>query len=138
MSDLTVVATQVRPLIPSLVVKGEAGAAMSLGDVVILNASEVWVKGDSDSAALSKGLIGVIVAGGLGTDDGTVASGEEISVLVHGRVAGFSGLNGGTGYFLSANAGKIADSAGTVSRFLGNAETTEVLFLDPVGEATSA
>lgn len=137
MADVTVTATKVRPLVPSLVTKGVAGAALTLGEAVILNSSEVWVASDADALATAKGLVGIVVASGKAKSDGSVASGDEVSVLLHGRVAGFSGLVGGVDYYLSGTTGRLADTAGTVKRFMGHAEDVDVLYIDPVGEASS-
>lgn len=138
MADLTVTAKNVKPLIPSQVVKGTTGGTMTVGDLVVDNGSEVWVKADADAAATAVGLVGIVVAGGARRSDGSILSGEKIDVVVFGRVTGFTGVNGGQNYYVSANAGKVAETAGTVTRFVANGEDTTTLFILGVGVATSA
>ncbi len=128
----------VKPLIPSTAVSGIAGGSFTVGDAVVFNSSEVWVKADASAASTAKGLVGICVSCGTRRSDGSVVSGDKVDVVVHGRVAGWSGLNGGTDYYLSDTAGKIADAAGTVTRFIGQANSTTVLFVNAVGPATSA
>lgn len=138
MSDVTKTATKIRPLIPSQNVKGLAAEALTLGDVVYRNTDSKWALADASAAATSKGEIGILVAGGQHKPTGAVAAGEMCDVVVNGRVAGFTALEETTDYYLSNTAGALADGAGTVTRFMGHAESAEVFFVEPAGQPTSA
>lgn len=143
MADITVTAANVRPLAPCNIADGNpAGEQLTVGQAVVLNSSEQWVVADASSADTSKGNVGIVVAGNKihqrPTTPTVIASGEEVSVLTWGRIAGFTGLSGEKDYYLSDTAGKLADAAGTVTRFMGHAEDTNILFIEPAGPATSA
>ncbi|MEM4406020.1 MAG: hypothetical protein QXS68_03150 [Candidatus Methanomethylicaceae archaeon] len=138
MADVVVTAKSVRPLLPSQTIIGIAGEAMNHGQVVVPNASNRWVLADASAAATTVGLIGIVVAGG--DEDGAVGSGDTITVLVFGRVCGFTGLNPTKLYYLSNTSGAISDTAGTVTRALGYADPEgngEVFFFMPAVAASS-
>jgi phage tail sheath gpL-like len=136
MTDATVSAVNARPLLPSQTMRKVAGEALSLMDVVYLDASEEWKKTDGSAAISSKGIVGVVVAGN--QEETTIADGEMATVVVFGRVAGFTDLTPQAPYYVSDTAGKAGDVAGTVTRFLGWAESATVLFLEPFTEPSSA
>ncbi len=141
MANLTPVVANMRPLEPSIVLKGQAAAGVTaiVGQIVYKNADGEWAVADASAAATSKGLIGVVVATARALSTGTCLANEELSVLVYGRVTGWSdALDETVDYYLSNDAGQIADAAGTVSRFLGHPESSTVFFFDPIGIPTSA
>ncbi len=134
MANIAVSATKVRPLVPSWVATGVAGEALQHGQVVRRNSNGAWIKAQADNATNASGLLGIVVAGG--DSSGNVASGKVISVLLWGRISGFSSLSPTAKYYLSDTAGAISDTAGTVSRILGYADAdsvaaSEALFFAP-------
>jgi hypothetical protein len=137
MSDLTLTVKDIRPLIPSQVVDGLAGGSFTVGDAVALGASS-WVKADADAAPTASGLIGICVACGTRRTDGAVVANDKVSVVVFGRVSGWLNAVAGQAYYVSANAGKVASTAGTVTRFIANGESTNVIFINGVGLGLSA
>ena len=138
MTAVSFTVTKIVPLEPSAVIAGIAGEAMTPGVVCQKNTSEVWVKADASTQEGCTGLLGLVIAGGKRHSAGTIASGEKISLVVFGRVAGFASLSEAVDYYLSDTAGVIADAKGTCFRFLGHAEGEEVFFFNPVGVPTSA
>lgn len=140
MSDITLVATQVRPLLGAITRMFDAGEAMTVGDVVRVSTSGTVVKGDASTAPGAKGQLGIVVAGANAHSSGTIASGERVTVVVFGPV--FLGstvtLDETKTHYLSDTAGKIADAAGTVTRAIGNAESNTVFFFNPSDTAASS
>lgn len=137
MADVTKTIANIRPLIPADVVNGLAGGAGYVGEVFRLNSSEVWVQAQASTPTGANGLLGLCVADTTRRTDGAVAFGDRISLVLIGEVTGFTGLNGGTKYYLSDTAGAIADAAGTDKRFIGLAKDATTLWFNPVGEAAS-
>lgn len=138
MANATVTATKVRPLLPSHTVKGTAGEAMTVGNVVHKVSDGQWEIAQADSWANARALIGIAVAGIKGDDAGAIVANETIDVLVWGRCAGFSDLDEEKGYWLSATAGKLADTIpGNNKRLLGYPDTDEVFFFHPESNPTS-
>lgn len=132
MADLTIASvTRVRPLLPSMVVRGEAGESLSLGDIVHRNSSGKFVKANASSSANANGQLGMVVGSGEVKQDGSVASGATVDVLVKGRVAAYESQTPATLLYLSDTAGKLADAAGTTSRKVGTVETADVVWIDP-------
>ena len=128
MADLTLSAANIRPLIGSVVKEGVAGGAVTIGDEVYLDANAEWQRTDSDAAGTATGL-GIVVATASG--ETTVAADAGIEVCTFGPVAGFSGLTPGAFGFTSANAGKIAETAGTVTWRLGYCFDVTVFYVAP-------
>jgi hypothetical protein len=127
MADVTVTKTSVRPLENANInSRHTAGEALTLGDAVYLKSDGKWWQTDASVAGTASDvLIGVVVAGSSSpdtTNDGDVAAGELIDVVVWGGVEGFSSLTPGAILYLSDNAGLIADAVGTVTRRIGYAD----------------
>jgi hypothetical protein len=145
MSDITVSKTQLRVLEPAQVTQGVAGSAMSVGDVVKPATDEQWDKAIADTGAHAQGLLGLVVAGGKmvmeGGVAGDIAAGDKMTVLLIGRVKladAAATLSESSDYYLSGStAGVIVNAAPTVRRFLGTAESEQVLFFNPVGNPAS-
>lgn len=131
--------TDVRPLVPSNVVKALTAEALNLGEVVYRNSSGYWAKADASTLVTSRGQIGIVVAGGQASSDGTVASGDMAAVVVHGRVylGGGLTLDETKSYYVSNTAGSLSDTVGTHSRIVGNAEDQQVFYVDPEVKVTS-
>jgi hypothetical protein len=136
MADVTVTPKNVKPLNGN----GSGGqvpgcwpytlsAAANVGDAVYVSGNDTVAPTDADSAGTAAG-IGYIVA--IGTEGNLVgASGDRVSVLKIGRMAGFSGATAGALAYASGTTGKTADAAGTTSRVLGRFESATVLYVNP-------
>jgi len=140
MANPTVTVKNVKPLLPSTVLPGKAGAAITaaVGKVVRRDSDGDWVLAQADSLANATGEIGIVVATGRIEQDGDALEGEALSVLIQGRIAGLTVLDETKNYYLSDNtAGLIEDVAPTFLRFVGNAENSETFYFNPVGAPAS-
>lgn len=137
MSDWTVTATAVRPLLGSVTRPITTAEAMSLGQVGYINGSGTLNIADGSAASTAAGQLAIVVAGAAGNTSGSVASGEVATVLLMGPVAGFTSLDETKQYFLSDTSGKGADAAGTVTRALGWPLSSTVFNFVPGDNRTS-
>lgn len=110
MADITVTAADVRRVFPD---RDEcydhiAGATITAGQLVYLNSSGKLDLADGSATGTAQ-LVGIALNG--------AASGEVVSVLYRGWVAGFtvSGSAYEARLYLSDTAGAFADGAGTVA-----------------------
>lgn len=114
---------------------GTAFESMNVGSLVILDpTAATWKKANAGSAAGVKGVIGIVISGAQGTHhiDGTLAVGEQISVLTMGYVELATTLTIGKQLYASATAGLMTDVAPAQFRALGAPITSTVLFFNPV------
>lgn len=119
MSDITLTAANIRPLVShgAIVVPGQAGGTITVGDLVYPAADGDWERADGNVSATVAGAQGVAVASYDG--ETTINSGDPVSVVVAGPVSGFISLTAGANYYLSDNVGKIADAVGAYDRIVG-------------------
>jgi hypothetical protein len=89
-----------------------AGADLDAGDLVTINGVGAIIKADADDAGANT-FRGVALQ--------TVKSGMPVAVLYQGHVYGFSiaALNVNVPLYVSNNAGKLSDTAGTKSMIAG-------------------
>lgn len=127
MADLTVTAGDVRALPGAQIVRMQAGGTVNVGALV-------YVVSDGDVEHTAGGAIGtvlpalgIVVAALDGDTSG--ASGEWVDVVTGGRVTGFSGMTPGDIAYVSNNAGKVADAAGTKSLIVGLVLSATVLLV---------
>jgi hypothetical protein len=140
MANATVSVGDIKPLIPSEVVGGVAAAnvTVAVGKVFRRDSNGKWVLAQANTSAGATGELGLCVATGRAETDGDALAEEALTLVLQGRVAGFTDLDETLNYYLSDNtAGVIEDAAPAVSRFLGSAENANVLYFNPVGAATS-
>lgn len=127
MADITVTAKNVSPLPDALRRDGIAAGSGNVGDSVYMTASGlVQSDGSASGTAVSKGI--VVAAGSSGSL--TFASGDTLTVVTRGPVAGFSGATQGGTAYVSDNAGKVADAAGTNSATVGYFWSATVLMVE--------
>lgn len=134
MANVTVTATQVRPLKGALTRTLTAGEAMALGKGIQVAAdgdAELW---NATSAAGVQGVIGIVVAGNQAAADGDVAAGEAITVVISGPVylGPDAALDETKLYFAAATDGVITDVAPANFRAVGYPINTTTLFFAPV------
>lgn len=135
MSDITSTPADAAPLLGAIVKHKKAAYSGTVLDVVYFDANGDCLATDADDAAKSAGW-GIVVS----THDGetTFVSGDSISIVVLGPMAGFSGMVEGAFGFISANAGKLADAAGTVTRRMGYSLESDVFFVLPGAAAPTS
>lgn len=139
MADITVTATQVRPLQDQgcLVVTGYVAAAtMSVGDIVYVSDStnRKVTKTDADTLATVRGMIYMVVAGGRHSTTGAIVANEAVDLVEYGPVylGSSAALDVAKSYYASNTAGKLNDAPGTNIRRLGLARDTSVFFFNPM------
>lgn len=131
MSAVTVTATKVRPLKGCLTRMVDAGEAMDVGDLVRIDSDGDVNQCDASTLAGTKGVLGIVVAGHKRADDGSIASGERVTVVLHGPVAGFSSLAEQTLHYVSETQGKIDNAKPTFARAVGYPISTTVFYFNP-------
>jgi len=131
MANVTVTSANVRALTENgavILPPVHAGGTVTIGYAVYM-ASDGDVEHADASAEASSRAIGVAVESYDG--ESSVSSGNPVSVCVFGPVSGFSSLTPGANYYVSDDAGRIADSAATYDRLIGFAVTASILFVHP-------
>lgn len=119
----------------SIDITGTAGEALSIRDIAYLSdgsgslTAGRWYKTDSDNTYSSSaaGTIALVTA--------NVASGEEGTFRLEGRVTGFTALTAGADYYVSATAGGITATAPTNVRRVGQADSTTSLVISPITDS---
>jgi hypothetical protein len=120
----------------SLDVSGTAGEALAENDVAYLSAGDgsktagKWYKADADNnySSTTAGSVGIAVA--------AIAQDASGSIRVGGRVTGLSGLTIGDAYYISAVAAALTNTAPTLARVVGVADSATTLILAPVEPST--
>jgi hypothetical protein len=122
MADIAVNTSRVRALQGANVLQKAAGGSGSLGDALNLATTGNVLQ---NNMAAGKAF-GVAVS--TSKKAATFASGDEVGVVVFGRITGYSGMTPGKLVYLSATAGRLAD-AGTVA--IGYSITDTDIFVMP-------
>lgn len=119
MADITCTAANIRPLKShgAVILPGQAGGTITIGDLVYIAADGDWERADGNVSQLVGRAQGIAVESYDG--ETTINSGDPVSVVVFGPVAGYDSLTGGSNYYLSDNVGKIADAVGAYDRIIG-------------------
>ena len=133
MADVTVTATDVRPMPGAKIERFTAGGSLTVGNAVYIASDGDVEQADADAAASAQ-AVGIVVSAPNG---GTTASaGDAVDVVVGGGVAGFSGLTPGQLLYASTTAGAIADAApaaasGDYKWIVGRAKSATVVLVGP-------
>jgi hypothetical protein len=128
MADLSITAANVAKGSDAIVEQGTAGATITAGQVVYLDAADGRYKlADCDSAtAAAKNPRGIALHG--------ASNGQPLSILKGGDITIGATLTAGTAYYLSPTAGGICPLADVLSGddpiLIGLAESTTVLHVD--------
>lgn len=131
MGDVTITASDVRPLPGALCRRFDAGGAVYMGEAVYVASDGDVERADSDGS-LSAQAIGIAVA----TPDGdtVVADGDPVDVCWLGPVAGYSSLTEGTPVYISGTAGQMTQDdvgAGTYEFIMGHPDGETVILVRP-------
>lgn len=129
MADVTVVAALVRPLGGCIIRRFTAGEAMTPGQPVYLSAADTVSK--TLGAAVATALcIGVVAGGAAG--GATIASGEEVDVVMFGPVTGYStNMVHNASFYVDDDAGVISTAAGTKSSIIGIGLNATTILVNP-------
>jgi hypothetical protein len=101
-----------------VIVPGQAGGTITIGDLVYIAADGDWERADGNVAGgETSRAVGIAVESYDG--ETTITSTNPVSVCVFGPVSGYISLTGGANYYVSDNVGKIADAVGTFDRIIG-------------------
>jgi len=117
-------AANIKPLEGAVVRRYTAGAAVTIGAPVYLDASGYVQMADSDAVATND-VIGVAL-------QAASAAGEVIDVVVLGPVKSMTGATPGALEYTNTAAGQISETAGTKTTIVGVAESATVLFVRPI------
>lgn len=132
MADISLTSAQIAALTENgaVVRNYTAGAALTVGYAVYISGNRT-VKHTAGGAAGTAYGIGVVVGTPHAGGETAIASGAACAVCVFGPVSGYTDGTAGAKAWVSNNAGRIADSAGTVAHELGYWENTGILFVNP-------
>ena len=129
MADVTVVPASVRPLGGCIIRRFTAGEAMTPGQPVYVSAADTVSLTDGSSVATSF-CIGIVVAGAAGA--ATIASGEEVDVVLFGPVTGYStNMAYNTPVFVDDDAGIISTAVGTKDCQIGIGLNSTTMLVSP-------
>lgn len=126
--------TDIRPLgigdHKAFVRKGTAGAAIAPGAVVALQTDGYWDPADGSGAGLV--AIGVAV-------QAAAAAGDPIDIVTYGPVKCVTGATPSSKIYVDdgGDAGEMTETAGSLKVIIGYAETSEIVFVQPMVVAWS-
>jgi len=104
-NNISVTATDVRPLPGYLSVRLDAGGSLYAGQAVYIGSDGDVVACDADAGSLSAVVLGIVVADNNG---GTLfTDGDVVDVVYHGRVTGYASMTPGLVVFASTLAGQM-------------------------------
>lgn len=115
--------SDIRPLEGAKVRRFTAGAAVAVGEIVVMQ-SDGYVDPANTTAATQ-------VCAGIAVQS-AAAAGDVIDVVVFGPIKCVSGATPGSVIYASDTAGEPAESAGSNLGIVGWAESATVVFVNPV------
>lgn len=138
MTDIVISASKAGILTWGWTERAVAGEAMSRFDVVqvsTISATETTVTlADASAASTANGTLGLVLAGAENNTDGSIASGEVVTILLMGTVylgEDVTAFTAASHLWLSDTAGSMADAPGTVKRALGTPLSLRKIFFYP-------
>lgn len=134
MANVTVDATNVRPLAGCVTREFDMGEAGALGKACQVAGDGALDMANATSAAGVAGLLVLPVAGERHEADGDLASGERVTVVVTGPVylGEDAALDETKVYYVAETDGILTDIPPTEYRAVGTPVSTTVLFWNPV------
>lgn len=115
--------SDIRPLEGAIVRRFTAGAAVAVGEIVVMQSDGYVDPANTGSAVQACAGIAVQAA---------TAAGQIIDVVVFGPIKCVSGATPGATIYASDTAGEPAESAGSNLGVVGWAESATVVFVNPV------
>lgn len=112
-------AANIRPLNGAIVRRYTAGAAIAVGEIVVMS-SDGYIDPAATTAYVQ--VIGIAI-------QAAAAAGEAVDVVVFGPVVCLSGATVGANIYASDTAGEPSESVGTKDIMVGWAESATVLFV---------
>ena len=131
MAEISVVATDVRPLVGYKARRFDAGGTVVAGEAVYIDASGDVQRADADTQALTK-AVGIVLADGKGQL--SFATGDRVDVCLFGPVTGYESMTPGAVVYVSGTAGDMTTTIHTGPEFnqaVGYAESAETIFVFP-------
>lgn len=132
---LTVNKTRVKPLPGAVVRTIVLGEAASAGQVVTPNANGLFVLADANAANLWRGVAVIVNDGSTGNTSGDYASGESVSAVFFGPIAGIDGMDPTLSVWVSTTAGGLTQTrpsgGGVFPSPMGHPIAADVLWLSP-------
>lgn len=133
---LTVTKTQVRALPGAITRTVTLGEAASAGQGVYPNASSAYLKADADAAGKYRGV--AVLANdsqGQGNTSGDFANGSDVTAILFGPVAGFSGMDPTKSVWVDTTAGGFTQTkpsgGGVFASPIGYPIDANTLFISP-------
>lgn len=124
MVDLTITPASVLAGSDANIVRGKAGATITAGKVVYLDAGTYKLTKTDSGTAAAKNATGIALNG--------ASAGQPVSVVTAGTVTIGAAVTAGTAYYASETSGGIqpaADVSGEAVTFLGHATTSAAIKL---------
>lgn len=113
----------------------KSGVALTVGQWVYLDASNLWQLAVADIALLNATVVGQVTGAPNQYGETTIPSGDYPAVTVAGPVWGYSGLNSGQFLYLSKTVPGGADTAaptgGAYQYVLGHAIGPDTFYVQP-------
>lgn len=133
---LTVTKLQVAPLPGAIVRTVRLAEAASAGQCIYPNASSAFLKADADAAGKFRGVAVLIVDNqGQYNTTGDYAIGDDVSAVVFGPVAGFSGMDPTKSVWVDTTAGGFTQTkpsgGGVFASPIGYPLSDSVLMINP-------
>lgn len=133
MGNVTISATEIRPLDGALTRVLKAGEAMTLGKCVQVAGDGDVEMANATTVAGADGVLGLVVAGADHDATGDVVANETVTIVVHGPVylGPSAALDETKLYFVAETDGVITDEAPTNFRAVGYPLSATVIFWNP-------
>ena len=136
-NNISVTATDVRPLPGYLSVRIDAGGSLYAGQAVYIGSDGNVVAADADGS-LSAKVLGIVVADNNG---GTLfTDGDVVDVVYHGRVTGYASMTPGIPVYASTLAGQMQQAetfaSGDYVTEVGLAVDATTILVRPVSLST--
>lgn len=139
---LTLTQSKIRPLHGANVRSYTAGATVEVGRAVYIDSSDTVRHARANAAGTTRAR-GIVVAGEGTPAKTSYAAGEEVSVVIHGPVAGFTDMDNAEQVFVSsATAGVLTQTApsgaSTWVQSIGYPIRSDILMVQPQSTAPTA
>ena len=118
-----------------------AGAALEVGDCCYVSTSDTLLQADQDAGTeLVANGVGIVVAAPNQYGEIAIASGDQCTLCIFGKVFGFTGMTVGGRVWVGATAGELTQTKPTDGWriAIGYALAADVLFVNPDADTASS